>query len=102
MGKVKDVVLVHPGAHLLNDYLRPLKISQNDFGKHIGLSKSTISRLVNGKIIIGGKLAFLIGKATKTDAIYWLDLQREFELASAKKDRALSAAVKKVKVLPGL
>ena len=40
---------VHPGDVLLEDFLKPMEISQYRLAKEIGVSESTVSDVVNGR-----------------------------------------------------
>lgn len=76
----------HPGE-ILNDELEARKISQIDFAKQIGLQKSQLNEIINGKRGINADLALLLEKALKIDADYWMNVQKNYELDTAKISR---------------
>ena len=83
-------VAIHPGEHLC-DELDARGVSQTDFAKMIGYQKSQLNEVIKGKRGINAELALLLQSALGIEATFWLNLQKNYELDSAKiesKDRS--------------
>lgn len=79
MTTTHDVVST-PGEILLEEFLRPLGISQYRLAKAIGKPQSAISDIVHGRRAITAEMAWLIGEALGTSAEFWLDLETTYQL----------------------
>ncbi len=77
---------VHPGEILKEMYLDPLNISITDFANNVGLSRKTISLLVNSHSGISPDLAIRLGKALNTSPQLWLNMQLNYDLWHAEKN----------------
>ena len=73
----------HPGEVLLEDVIKPLGITITDAAKDLGISRKTLSELVNGKCALSPELAVRIGKATNTSPESWLAMQTKLDLWNA-------------------
>jgi len=73
----------HPGEVLLEDVMKPLGITITAAAKDLGISRKTLSELVNGKCALSPELAVRIGKATNTSPESWLAMQTKLDLWSA-------------------
>ncbi|MBW2178372.1 MAG: HigA family addiction module antidote protein [Deltaproteobacteria bacterium] len=47
--KTKKIPPVHPGEILLEEFLKPMGISQNQLGRNLGVSPRRINEIVHGK-----------------------------------------------------
>lgn len=74
-------VKTHPGEILGEMYLDELKITQQDFAKHLGVSFRTINELVNKKRNISIDMAFRLSKALDTTPEFWINLQRDYDIS---------------------
>ena len=72
----------HPGEVLLEDFLKPMSLSQTDLAKHIGVPIQRINELVRGKRGVTPDTAWLLSKALGTTPEFWMNLQVNFELTS--------------------
>ena len=70
----------HPGEILKEDYLTPLRITQKEFAKHIGVARKTISAIINEKSGISPDMAVRFAKALDTTPEFWLNLQTSYDL----------------------
>lgn len=75
-----DNYLSSPGEILLEEFLKPLGISQYRLAKAIGKPQSAISDIVNGRRSITPEMAWLLGQALGTSAEYWLNLESTYQL----------------------
>jgi len=73
----------HPGGILKRLYLAPMKITGSDLSKQIGVSKKTISNLVNERSSITPDMALRLSRAFNTTPDLWLNLQKKYDLWQA-------------------
>lgn len=71
----------HPGEVLLEEYLRPLEMTQVDLAAHLGVPVQRINELVRGKRGVTPETAWLLAEAFGTSPEFWLNLQAMHELA---------------------
>lgn len=69
-----------PGEILLEEFLRPLGISQNQFSRDIDVPVSRIADIIKGERSITADTALRFGKYFGTSAEMWLALQADYEL----------------------
>lgn len=73
----------HPGEVLLEDVIRPLGISITQAAKDLGVTRKTLSELVNGRSSLSPEMAVRISKATNTSAESWMTMQMKLDLWTA-------------------
>ena len=74
----------HPGVVLKELYLDALGIGISEFAEHVGVSRKTVSAVVNGHARVTPELAVRFALALpSTSAAMWLNLQRECDLFDA-------------------
>ena len=71
---------IPPGEILLEEFLRPLEISQNQLARDIDIPVSRVSEIVRGERAITADTALRLGEYLGTSAEMWLSLQDDFEL----------------------
>ncbi len=71
---------VSPGEILLTEFLEPLKLSQNQLARDIGVPPRRINEIVLGKRAITADTAMRLSRYFGTSAKLWLGLQSEYEL----------------------
>lgn len=69
-----------PGEILLEEFLKPLQISQYRLAKTIGKPQSAISDIIHGRRVITVEMACLLGKALGTTPQFWLNLETTYQL----------------------
>ena len=74
----------HPGAILLEDWIKPLNFSITAFALKIGTSRKNLSEIVNQKCTISPVMALKLSKALNTSPELWLNLQQAYDLWQAK------------------
>jgi antitoxin HigA-1 len=74
---------VHPGI-LLKDNIDTLGISVTEFAFKLGLSRQSVSRIINQKVGISTEMALKLAKAFNTTPELWLNMQQKYDLAQAK------------------
>lgn len=73
----------HPGELLREDVLLPLGIEVTDAAQRLGMSRTTLSRVINGHAGISPDLAIRLERAGVSTARHWMTLQTNYELAQA-------------------
>ena len=77
--------LIHPGEILLEEFLRPLGVSQNRLSRDINVSVGRINDIVHGRRSITANTALRLAKFFGTTPDFWLGLQVEYDLRWAKR-----------------
>ena len=75
----------HPGEYVLEECIKPLGLSIGEAAKGLQVSRSTLSRLINGKSGVSPDMAVRLAKAFGSTPEMWLRLQNAFDLAEARK-----------------
>lgn len=73
----------HPGELLREDVLLPLGIEVTDAAQRLGMSRTTLSRVINGRAGISPDLAIRLERAGVSTARFWMALQANYELSLA-------------------
>ncbi len=71
----------HPGEILLEEFLKPMDVTQVLFAHHIHVSAQRINEIVNGKRGITPETAWLFAQALGTTPEFWMNLQANHDLA---------------------
>jgi antitoxin HigA-1 len=77
---------VHPGEILLEEFLKPLGVSQYQLAKQIGVPARRINEIVHGQRRISADTALRLARFFGTSERFWLNLQARYDL-EAEKDR---------------
>ncbi len=75
---------VHPGQIVLHDCIEPLGLTITEAAHGLGVARSTLSRLVNGKQSVSPEMAVRLSKGFGSTPETWLRLQLSFDLAQMK------------------
>jgi addiction module HigA family antidote len=70
----------HPGEVLREDVIKPLGLTVTEAAKRLGVTRKTLSELINCKSSMSPEMAVRIGKATKTTPDSWLYMQAKLDL----------------------
>ena len=73
----------HPGELLKEDVLIPLGIEVTDAARRLSMSRTALSRVINGKAGISPDLAIRLERAGVSTARFWMNLQSNYELGQA-------------------
>jgi addiction module HigA family antidote len=78
----------HPGEILNEDFLKPLKISQEKLAKHLGGSwtQPKLNALIRGKKNITEAIALDLADAFQTTPEFWMNLQSNYDLWHARQN----------------
>ena len=87
----------HPGIIIKEDYLLPLSVTIKDMAETLGISRKTLSKIINERGSITPDMALRLSRAFDTTPDFWLNLQKYYDLWRAE---TLSKDWKKVKPFP--
>ncbi len=90
---------IHPGEVLLEDFMKPLGLSQYRVAKDIGVSPLRIGQIVHGKRSITADTALRLARYFGTSPNVWLRLQARYDL-EVMEVRMAERIEREVKVLP--
>lgn len=76
-----------PGEILKEMYLEPLNLSITVFAERIGVSRKTVSAIINGRAPISVDMALRLSRAFNTTPDLWLNLQRAIDLWEARQEK---------------
>lgn len=79
----------HPGEILLEEFLKPLKLTQVEAADRMAISQNRLNELIRGKRGVTADTALRLAKLLKTTPEFWLNLQNAYDLYEAK--HAMSA-----------
>ena len=96
--KDKNLSPIHPGEVLLEDFMKPLGLSQYRLAHDIGVTPMRISQIVNGQRAITADTAMRLARYFGTSASVWLRLQVRYDLEMAE-DQFGERINREVKVL---
>jgi addiction module HigA family antidote len=82
-------VPTHPGEILLEEFLKPLGLSQVALAEHLGIPTQRVNEIVRGKRGITPETAWLFSQAFGTTPQFWLNLQMQYDLALNKPQRQI-------------
>ena len=77
----------HPGRSIKDACLEPLELSVTGGAKVLGVTRNTLSRVINGQSGISPEMAIRLEKAGWSNADHLLRLQTVYELAQARKEQ---------------
>jgi addiction module HigA family antidote len=75
---------IHPGEILLEEFLKPLHLSQYRLAKDLGVPARRINEIVHGKRAISADTALRLSRYFGLSDRFWLNLQTRYDLEMAK------------------
>ena len=78
----------HPGEVLKELCIEPLGLTVTDAAKALGVSRKTLSTVLNGRAGISPEMAIRLSIAFETSAESWLNQQSQFDLWQAEQHRS--------------
>ena len=75
----------HPGEIIRELCLEPLGLTVTETAKALGVGRKSFSELLNGHSGISPEMSLRLSIALNTTPEFWLNLQREYDLAQARK-----------------
>ena len=83
-------VPTHPGEMLLEEFLKPMGLSQRDLADAIHVPYQRINEIVNGRRGVTPSTALRMAKYFGMSASFWMNLQLRWDLYHAQKSEARS------------
>ena len=71
---------IHPGEILMEEFLKPMELSQNQLANDIGVPPRRINEIVHGKRRITADTALRLAHYFKMSPQFWLGLQMDYDL----------------------
>ena len=96
--KNKKLPPIHPGEILIEEFLKPMGLSQYRLAKDISVPPRRINEIVHGKRSISADTALRLGRFFGISPQFWLNLQTRFDL-EVTEDLLAERLEKEVKVL---
>ncbi len=94
MSKIKPI---HPGEVLFEEFLMPMRLSQNKLANDIGVLPRRINEIVHGKRKITADTALRLAHYFRMSPQFWLGLQMDYDL-DVEEERLADRLAKEVKV----
>jgi len=98
MARKRKLNPVHPGEILLEEFLRPLGMSQYRLAKGLSVPPRRVNEIVLGKRAITADTALRLARFFGTSERFWLNLQTGYDL-DVEKDRLAGRLEREVEVL---
>jgi len=81
----KNRVPTHPGEILLEEFLKPMSMSQVELARRMGVPIQRINTLINGKRNMTAETALLLSRVFKNSPEFWMNLQVACDLFEARR-----------------
>jgi len=88
---------IHPGEILLEEFLKPMGISQHRVARDINVSPRLINEIVHGKRSVSADTALRLSRYFGLSERFWMNLQSRYDL-ELEKDRLAGRLEKEVQV----
>jgi addiction module HigA family antidote len=85
----KERIATHPGEVLLEEYIKPLGLTQASLAKELDISTNRLIELVRGKRGITANTALRLARRFDTSPEFWMNLQSAYELTEARASMAV-------------
>ena len=85
----------HPGEFIFSTYIEPYGTSIRALAEGLGVSPSTVNRIINGQSAVSPAMALRLSKAVGRSPESWLAMQYQYDLWHAKQEIDLKS-VKKI------
>jgi len=76
----KKLAPVHPGEVLLEEFLKPMELSQYRLAKDTSVPPRRINEIVHGKRGVSADTALRLARYFGTSERFWLNLQAQYDL----------------------
>ena len=84
MAQSDERTATHPGEVLLEEYIKPLGLTQATLAKELGISTNRLNELVRGRRGVTADTALRLARRFDTSPEFWMILQMAYELARAR------------------
>jgi addiction module HigA family antidote len=83
----------HPGTLIKRQYLEPLEMSNTQLAEILGVSRKTVSEIVNEQASVSPLMALRLAKAFQTTPELWLNLQQKYDLWNAAQESEILSKI---------
>ncbi|MFN2326971.1 MAG: HigA family addiction module antitoxin [Gemmatimonadales bacterium] len=90
----------HPGEMLLEEFLKPLGITQVEFAARLGVSFPRLNEVINARRGVTPDTALRLARVTGMSADFWLGLQQDWDLWHALRSEGIEK-IRRLKPLAG-
>jgi antitoxin HigA-1 len=97
MSKEERLPPIHPGEILLEEFLKPMGISQYRLAKDIGVPPRRVNEIVKGKRAITADTALRLSRYFGLSERFWMNLQSRYDL-EVQKDKLAERLEREVRV----
>ena len=80
----KPVRPIHPGEVLLQDFLKPMRLSQYRIARDLHVQPTRINQIIHGKAGISADTALRLGRYFRMSPQFWLNLQAYYDLETTR------------------
>ena len=81
---MRSDMVIHPGEILKEEFLVPHGLSASRLARGISVPVNRVTQIINGDRGISGETAMLLAHAFGTTPEFWLNLQKQYELDTAR------------------
>ncbi len=85
----KHRIPTHPGEILVEEFLKPLGLTQVDLARHIEVPIQRVNEIARGKRGVSPRTAWLLAQALDPTPEFWVNLQAAYDLGKSQPRRAL-------------
>jgi len=86
---MKKIPPIHPGEILLEEFMKPFGLSQNQLGNQLNVSPRRINEIVHGRRSVTADTALRLARFFGNSASFWLGLQMDYDLDVAADESAV-------------
>jgi antitoxin HigA-1 len=83
---MKHLRPIHPGEYILEDCIKPLGLTITEVAAGLGVTRNSLSRLINGKNGVSPIMAFRLTEAFGSTPEMWMRLQVAYDLDKARRN----------------
>ena len=76
----REIPPIHPGEMLLEEFIKPYKITPKKLAQNINVAEGYIQELIQGKRNITPSLAYRLALYFNTSPDFWMNLQQHYDL----------------------
>ncbi|MBI4564744.1 MAG: HigA family addiction module antidote protein [Planctomycetes bacterium] len=88
---------IHPGEILIEEFLKPMGLSQYRLAKDLRISPMRVSEIVRGRRSISPATGLLLSRYFGMSESFFLGLQEEYDLRRAKQDAQVKKALARIR-----
>ena len=100
--KMEKIKPVHPGEILLEEFIKPLGISQYRLAKDINVSQMKISEIVNKKRRVTVDTALRLSKYFGVSPEFWMGIQNDYDIENTMDNKEVYNNIEKIQPLENM